>query len=172
MAFVTVGRSMCTRPLLTSLEDTFSSFILIPPVLVVRLWQILSNQSMWPFMYFKLKIVLTVTQFWVSPTHGLEFSQSRIFGSVLVTFIAMTKYVARRNITGRERRIYFGWWCERIQPIMHGRRDCRKPRVTRVYSQRGINAGIRSPFSLSPFYSAQAPAHEMVSPISSIRSSP
>lgn len=29
----------------------------------------------------------------------MEFSQSRIFGSVLATFIAMTKYVARLNIT-------------------------------------------------------------------------
>lgn len=168
MALVTVGRSMCARPLLVSPEDTFCSFIFIPPVLVVHLREILSNQSMRPFVYFKLKIVLIVTQFWVSSTHGLEFSQSRIFGSVLATFIATTKYVARLNITieGKEGFI-----------LADGVRECSPScMVGMIVGTQGLHEStVKEAFSrLSRFLlfiQPRAPAHEMVSPISSIRSS-
>lgn len=86
-------------------------------------------------------------------------------------FVTMTKYPTRSNRRegGRrwkeegkeEGRVYFGWWSESMQSIMHGRRDCRSTGVTLSPLQstsREINVAIQLPFSLSPFYSIQVPS--------------
>lgn len=91
----------------------------VPPVPAVLLGRVLPSQCVWHLIYFKLKIDLTVTQFWVTRIHGLEFSQ-RIFMSGLATCIVMTKYLTRR--------IYFGWWCERMRSVTHGSHGCRNVR--------------------------------------------
>lgn len=69
----------------------------LPPIPAVLLWNVLPSQRAWHFIYFKLKVGLTATQFWVTCIHGLEFWH-RIVMCILVTCIVRTKYLTRSNI--------------------------------------------------------------------------